>query len=138
MSCMRRMVMRMSKPVWMETWGHDVGNTIWSADTGRHLAQFDGCGPSLDTVEKRQADLATRDERAKLAAASPAMVRALLRVEWETHGCLCPDCLGNELSTGPYAGHKSDCCLDQALTAAGFPTRDSREEARRVMVEAET
>jgi hypothetical protein len=72
--------------------------------------------------------------RAELAAAAPAMVRALLKTEWRhlVGGKFCDAC-----SWRPSPGdsvfdrHSSGCAVDEALTAAGFPDQASRDAARR-------
>jgi len=71
---------------------------------------------------------------ARLAAAAPALVRALLAVEWDDYeGCpCCPSC--NEARDGN--GHDSGACpVDAALTRAGFPDAASRDAARARMAE---
>lgn len=73
----------------------------------------------------------------QIAAAAPALVRALLQSELafdvdqsESTRHFCPAC--DETAPGHYAG----CPLDAALTAAGFPDQASRDDARRLMREA--
>lgn len=95
------------------------------------------------------------DERsARLAAAAPALVRALLSMEWKGRvdwvgdggwDC-CPICDGvspyddvsvdavREIERGmAVRGHKPECALDAALTAAGIATSEERDAARREM-----
>lgn len=133
------------KPVWMETWREDKGN-VWHDDGADGWWEFLE-QPDDDT----QAE--PHDTRAKLAAAAPALVRALLAVEWRGqpfrsefsggpdadgnnayHGVArvdrCPQCTGNRWKHGP------DCPLDAALTAAGFDTAEKRDAARKMMAEA--
>lgn len=52
------------------------------------------------------------DARDDAGGAEPALVRALLKVEW-----------GDE-------GHAAGCPVDAALTAAGLATQEQRNEAR--------
>lgn len=84
--------------------------------------------------------------RARLAAAAPALVRALLNAEWDgdrfaetPFGDKCPECGGvprEVLPSGrldPTLRHHPNCDIDAALTAAGLPDQASRDEARRGM-----
>lgn len=110
------------------------------------------CGPFDATLGRKQPDTTIRhvfahvprevegptayESRARLAAAAPDLVRALLRAEWNgaRHDLVekvCPDC-------GAYAGwatdshkHHARCDLDAALRKAGFPTARGRADARR-------
>jgi hypothetical protein len=94
---------------------------------------------------------ATLDEpRQQLAAAAPALVRALLATEWSggrpiydiyrpdppapTLDRHCPVC-GRPRDGGPHrtaamSPKKGDCSVDAALTAAGLPTQALRDEMR--------
>jgi len=84
-------------------------------------------------------------DAARLCASAPALVRALLAVEWTgDEGDWGPCCgLCGELKPGPPNGeqtwptglHLTTCDLDAALTAAGFTDQASRDEARRLMGE---
>ena len=112
------------KPVWMEEWAYD------------HVA-----GPTIDGDAAWSRG--PSDERIRMCAAAPALVRALLAVEWRgvqvgnVHHC--PGCRGAERHGRDYDGENigdGACQLDAALTLAGFPTQASRDEARRVMREA--
>ena len=63
------------------------------------------------------------EERAQLAAAAPAVVLALLDVEFDADGN-CPHCwkLGKH--------DEGNCTTDDALTLAGLDTRDKRDALR--------
>lgn len=85
------------------------------------------------------------EERADLAAAAPALVRALLSVEWgfpEDAGgdeAYCSACETFQVGRTPNAsvsGHARGCALDAALTLAGFHDAASRDAARARMREA--
>jgi len=71
-------------------------------------------------------------ETIRLAAAAPAMARALCEVEWrgfavdEANVCPARGCRGEEKKHP----HSPDCALDAALTAAGLDAA-AREEVRR-------
>jgi hypothetical protein len=74
--------------------------------------------------------------RIRLAAAAPAIVRALLVVEWA--GWVrneledlpsCPHCLNVR------GHHDLGCYVDAALTAAGLTDQKSRDEARKEIEE---
>jgi hypothetical protein len=72
--------------------------------------------------------------RAQLAAAAPAMVRALLAAEYTVPGLyrpLCGACAFGRLMSDADPRHTPTCPVDQALTAAGFPDQASRDAARR-------
>lgn len=108
------------KPVWMETWAYDDRDGIDIA-SGHWATDWTG-------------------QRAKLAAAAPQLVRALLAVEWGGmepgmdgggEAC-CPDC-GNFHFVAGGPTHRDWCSVDAALTAAGFPDQASRDEARKLM-----
>lgn len=78
-----------------------------------------------------------RVENAALIAAAPALVRALLRLEWSGHNdsgrptftfpC-CPAC--RVAAANAYVPKHHECWLDAALTAAGFPDHASRYAGR--------
>ena len=59
----------------------------------------------------------------RLIGAASALARALCRVEWFEGYC------GECGSERPYGGHKTDCLLNAALTAAGLSDED-RDEVR--------
>ena len=70
--------------------------------------------------------------RARLAAAAPALVRALL--EAEVSGVRfpqCPVCFFHRGEGPKGVAHAPVCSLDAALAAAGLPDQASRNEARR-------
>jgi hypothetical protein len=100
--------------------------------------------------------------RAKLIAAAPALVRALLRLEWSgrwqdmsASGPACAECgtpkgqphakyaetfeswdfKQNRTTTVRYVEPVQACSLDAALTAANLPDQASRDEARRDIAE---
>ena len=77
--------------------------------------------------------------RARLAAAAPALVRALLAVEWTQLDDGYDGCADCRRSKDGYStvDHDNPCALDAALTAAGLPDQASRDEARR-QIEART
>lgn len=114
------------KPVWMETWAAHPACAVVRAEPGVSgvVAQF-----GTDDID-----------RTHLAAAAPSLVRALLAVEWKgpqigrvRH---CSACGGAERHDHDYNSDRlggPSCSLDAALTAAGFPTQDSRDEARKLM-----
>ena len=89
----------------------------------------DRAKPWLDGPDFLDRHLAfASDEEGALAAAAPALARALCRVEWNVWGdcdVLCPCCCAPRLR-----GHAADCPLDAAQTAAGLGAED-REEVRR-------
>jgi len=73
-------------------------------------------------------------EMNRFAEVGPALLRALLLVEWDKVSSSpespeCPLC-GRAQADARY-GHQAACILDVALTAAGFPDQVSRDAARR-------
>lgn len=81
----------------------------------------------------------TRQDVLKLIAAAPALVRALLAVEyganrnaiiggWDRWVPCCPSC---EACPAQNETHADDCQLDAALTAAGLPGQVTPDEARK-------
>ena len=73
------------------------------------------------------------ERRARLAAAAPALVRALLVVEWAGQGRAgCAEC--GECRIDP---HDRECPVDIALTAAGLATQVERDKARREIAQGE-
>jgi hypothetical protein len=115
-------------PVYLETWAVDFYSDVWAVNGDRI---FD----NVQSSERR------RESVAALAAAAPALVRALLSVEWEGYdrdrsSSCCPEC-GNEFEWGhvdptkyPWPKHTSECVVDAALTAAGLDTQEKRVAAR--------
>lgn len=83
--------------------------------------------------------LADDEPRARLAAASPMLARALLAVELGGYGhsncdfvgVSCPGCGAEALETSVPPPHENGCPVDAALTAAGLPDQASRDEARK-------
>lgn len=129
------------KPVWLETWtvveGPGFPRVESWPDVG-YIAIFDGY---------QHCDEEGRTTRATIAAAAPALVRALLLAEVGVHTVA----VGDENGEGdPECGvcseaaawgrqpdpHANGCALDAALTAAGFPDRASRDAARKLMKES--
>jgi hypothetical protein len=82
--------------------------------------------------------------RAELAAAAPALVRALLWSEWGVESRASND--GTQVpSADPedrscpgcgYRSHDEGCRIDAALTSAGFPDEASRKAAREFLERA--
>jgi hypothetical protein len=139
------------QPVYLELWRPE-GGYIRVPDEDRdgffgEKSYWGGSCPCIDLTA-----LERDEDRAKLAAAAPACVRALLDVEWSLPGLeghmQCPDCDGFQPSgikkgDRPYysnrEGHKTDperavaCPVDVALTEAGLPTQVERDEMRRLL-----
>lgn len=133
------------KPVWMERWEQERARVVmagtYDAATKRDrvLSLFE------DDLRNDRVGYEDDCERAKLAAAAPELVRALLAVEWggvqigQVHHC--PACGGAERHCYDFDGclmredvdSTPGCPLDAALTAAGFPTQESRDEARELL-----
>jgi hypothetical protein len=111
------------EPVWLEEWAYSAGSRdVW---VGGHLIMSEVEGVHIDgpkTIE--------RLERASLAAAAPAMVRALLRVEWVGRCPLCDERCTAYPRPGERREHWEACPIDAALTLAGFPDQPSRDAAR--------
>ena len=112
---------RKPKPAWLEDWEADkAGGQVLSGDenTGCVILHVHWASPK----ERKKADVT-------LAAAAPALVRALLLVEWGacdsqfTDEPACPGCVG-------VGEHETGCSVDAALTLAGFPDAASRDAAR--------
>jgi hypothetical protein len=109
----------MSKP-WLETWeavSLDRTDTVYLR------------GPELDGRNVRGCEMSRED--GELAAAAPALVRALLDVEWNDFG-YCWRC-GEDAEKAHPSGHEPDCPIDAALTAAGLVTQTERNAARAEM-----
>jgi hypothetical protein len=132
------------RPVYLETWvPHHQGNLRVADEQGRTGGQPEVVmhdymiGTSFTAIVERQ----------RLAAAAPALVRALLGAEWATNSDAeytprCPDCgvmvsLGAEYEYSPTTPgvHLEGCIVEVALTAAGFPDQASRDEARKKIAE---
>lgn len=104
----------------------------------------DRAKPWLDGPDFLDRHLAfASDEEGALAAAAPALARALCRVEWGsfrdisdygTREEVCPACCCHvrrfARASVVVGGHAANCPLDAALTAAGL-TAEDREEVRR-------
>ena len=91
--------------------------------------------------------------RARLAAAAPALVRALLAVEWacletdEGSIAACAECGSPGAESAPrhvvdgqerywrHVPHRDGCIVDAALTQVGLPDQASRDEAREAIAE---
>lgn len=122
-----------TKPVWMETWkSEDASITFHTTfdhvrlrrEPGERVTPYD-----LDVQE--QAFLSLAPERARLAAWAPAMVRALLEVEWGDPEFGCRKCCATITFDGRV--HARGCDLDAALTAVGLSTQQQRDEAREMI-----
>lgn len=112
----------MTKPVYLESWSPDEFGDVYKdrpelTPPEQWIGHF---GDAVGVV--RDDDVA----RARLAAAAPAMVRALLSVELDGDGMLA-------CCRGRYTEHAYDCDLDTVLSAAGFPDQASRDEARQMI-----
>lgn len=141
------------QPVHLELWRPDGGYVrVPDEDRDGFFGQKGAWGGSCPCIDLTAME---RDEaRAKLAAAAPACVRALLDVEWSLPGLeghmQCPDCDGFQPSgirdgDRPYyvnrQGHRTDperivacaCPVDVALAEAGLPTQVERDEMRRLL-----
>jgi hypothetical protein len=115
-----------SKPVWLEEW------QIYDDERGGICV----AGRPNNTVVP--CDVRLRSEQdMRLIAAAPALVRALLRIEWSKDDWttrnigVCPRCR-LELNKD-WPGHASGCQLDAALTAAGLDTQAKRDAIREAM-----
>lgn len=112
---------------WLETWEQDdaAGMRVMVAGTDEQVARvFDagevpGALPASVTLQDQEHGLM----RATLAAAAPALARALCRVEWSSGHC-------EGCGQGSRYWHLADCPIDAALTAAGLSEKD-REKVRR-------
>lgn len=130
---------------WLETWtcsDHWRSNAVngnWVHMVHQVCAHGELCCEVV-SVEKEMADGLCDDgdmaERARLIAAAPTLVRALLAVEWSggTIGRIhhCPACRGADRHCLDYESERiADACpLDAALTAAGLDTAEKRDAAR--------
>jgi hypothetical protein len=108
------------KPVWLEEWKCEANEKV--------VVVFDRGGVSVAS----HPNVSLAEDRLILAAAAPALVRALLIVEWadDCGGCKPAPWPARRKST---ADHWPGCCVDLALTAAGFPDQASRDAARERM-----
>lgn len=82
--------------------------------------------PAGDVTMEVASGVTAIDWRAKTVQA--AMLRALLDAEWggnDGEAAACPGCIQVRA-----VGHVG-CFLDEALTAAGYPSAGSRDRARR-------
>lgn len=118
----------MNTKAWMQTWRADPG----SASPGGLATVVTGGTAADDGWHPRAVCQCSNDETASLIAAAPAMVRALLAVEWSVGDPgrypMCQECAASQAMPGDL--HMDDCAIDSALSAAGFPTQDSRIAAR--------
>jgi hypothetical protein len=107
----------MSKP-WLEEWEPGDGDMTCVYSPTRNVSL-----------------LMERDD-ARLIAAAPALVRALLAVELTVVrlGDIGP-VSACRWSAHAEAIHKPGCSVDAALTAAGLPDQASRDEAREELAE---
>lgn len=132
----------MSIKPWLETWKRDPESPdCVLVMRSEKVAEF-GMG-RFHADGNTDAEAATR---AQLIAAAPALVRALLAVEWteqvrEGGACWreCPGCRSDKRQlTKDGRGHAADCPIDAALTAADLPTQKERDEARAEMMKEPT
>jgi hypothetical protein len=108
----------MMKP-WEEEW-HAVG--------GGETTEF-RIGHAVYSATREEFVLSnTGPEEARLAAAAPELVRALLALEWSAWSrfapdvATCPACMGSEpgaRAPETLEGHRADCIVDAALRKAG-------------------
>src|SRR5271167_2322092 len=96
------------KPLFLETWTTD-GYGICSDATGTFLPG--------DKQWEGPPDFGGRNQ---LAAAAPALVRALLVAEWG-YGDMGPGCPACHASQHGFSSHHRACVIDTALTNGGFP-----------------
>lgn len=119
----------MSKP-WMEEWRAGAIEDNSESYDCVYVQTADG-DTRLEASSWRSQSEEGMEAVAKLAAAAPALVRALLAVEWvqdhmdPQYRCANPEC-GQEREEPHCAG----CSLDAALTSAGLLDQASRDEAR--------
>lgn len=119
------------KPVWMEEFEFAPGRLpmiMVNDDEGSMYALRSGAHARENHLRHAEEMLPAR---ARLMASAPALVRALLLVEW--NGCdpvmsesTCPECCAGDM-------HESDCILDAALQRAGFEDQPSRDAAREMI-----
>ena len=111
--------------VWEEQWNEDGGYVdLLSNKNSRHEIVVKRIGDFADSILLLPIEI----ERARLAAAAPAMARALCSVEWtedEEGGkrLQCSWCMQTE------PNHQDYCGLDKALTQAGLDD-EARETVR--------
>lgn len=120
------------KPVWMEDWCAQGGPALYGPEV---ILRRDPDGVAKG-YKLAAFTYVYDDDRAQLAAAAPALVRALLLAEW---GCVStlsgplprPADDGRECGGCGYdEPHDDGCPVDSALTLAGFPDQASRDAAR--------
>jgi hypothetical protein len=136
------------KPVWMERWEYCLDN---ARDVGiPHYVvavERSGIADRWSLRIRTTLDSADNEDVARLAAAAPALVRALLSTEWARYSEhdppeYCAACRrpGPAHADGypvhevlKDAGFLERCPVDAALTLAGFDTQASRDAARERM-----
>ncbi len=125
---------------WLEKWGPPV---VLPLNGRQHVATIaiDGSTDALAVVAHethltaRAIDVANDGipERARLAAAAPALARDVIRHEWSAQdiaGCrACPAC------GGLAPTHDPGCPRDATLTSIGLPDQASRDAARVLLTE---
>lgn len=117
----------MTKP-WEETWTFDRYTTCFRVPDPDPLHRdrpVHASGMTYDPAMKG---------RMRLAAAAPALARALCLVEWserldDANHLYCPSC-----GAADAQGHAPKCRLNDALTAAGL-MREDREAVRQSLHE---
>lgn len=118
------------RPEWMKDWENVADPESRTGSSEKDCVRLPG--GFIIAFDADTDELAA--ERARLAAAAPALARALLGMEWaamdrdQEH--VCAECWGLEHK------HEDGCAVDAALTSAGFPDQVSRDDARRMIAEA--
>jgi hypothetical protein len=126
--------------VWEEVWGavpaevddyktDDVvygDRVIFPDQREAHFADVSACYSSRSDTAPTFLSEEIDGHRAKLAAAAPELVRALLAAEWGgscmSYGTHCPACHEYPWDNGGRGEvHKPDCVIDAALRKAGVP-----------------
>jgi hypothetical protein len=110
------------EPVWLQEWSEKYGTIVM---------------PDGKLALEHALDHGQSDELTRLLVAAPALVRALLAVEWVPMTMLAyPSIMACAKCTEMRRlGHKPTCSTDAALSAAGFPDQASRDAARERMAE---
>ena len=123
----------MSKPAYLETW--HVGDRARLCSPTDRVAAFGAISSIGSNAGWHALDIQVREgdeERARLAAAAPAMARTLLELEWGGGDgtSISPCCAHRDTHPGEDRRHRADCVLDAILTSIGFPDQASRDVAR--------
>jgi hypothetical protein len=116
----------MVKPVWEERWDEDGGDIDLLGEEDGAVIVVGRIGRFFPTGLSSNSS----GGRSNLAAAAPAMARALCISEWVTsHELTTREGEVLECSWCAQEEHTAYCALDQALTAAGLDA-EAREAAR--------